>query len=236
MGEFGGAATIVHNGGYFTTPYLSVYNGNSLALAASDSITYIAAISGGSHLTTASSYNFSTALNLTVDTGSTLTLGSSTSVGGTLDLEDGSTLDMGGHPLSANGIDIGWIERQQPVNVLNRGPITVTYLQVAVQPFSLIPADAVTELNVANSGSVTTAAIGNVTSSVNLSTSSTLTLGSSMSISSRAGRGGQIDAQYGGQRHLRERSQLGLDRLAAGQCNQSRPNHRRVSSGRQHAV
>ncbi len=182
MGEFGGAATIVHNGGYFTTAYLSVYSGNSLALAASDSITYIAAVSDGSHLTTASSYNFSTALGLTVDTGSTLTLGSSTSFGGTLDLEDSSTLDMGSHPLSATVVNLAWNDLQ-PVNVINRGPITATYLQVAAQPFSLIPADAVTQLDLANSGQVTTAAIGNVGSSVSLVDGGLLTLGASMSLS-----------------------------------------------------
>ncbi|MGO9109877.1 MAG: hypothetical protein ACLP9L_11645, partial [Thermoguttaceae bacterium] len=126
LGEFGGTAAIVHNGGYFTTPYLSVYNGNSLALATSDSITYSAALYDGAHLTTASSYNLSTLAFFYEYTGSTLTLGSSASIGGSLDVEDSSTLDMGNHPLSANLVNLAWNDLK-PVNVINRGPITAVY-------------------------------------------------------------------------------------------------------------
>ena len=133
--------------------------------------------------------------SVAVATSSTLTLGSSMSLGGTLDLEQDATLNMMGHPLHALIVDIGF-NYAQPVNVTNRGAITATFLQVAGQPFTLIPSDVVTNLTLQSGGQLTTAVSGNVTSNATLQNSSTLTLGAD-DAERRARRGAKLDAEHG---------------------------------------
>jgi fibronectin-binding autotransporter adhesin len=175
-----GIGVIEHNGGYFTTEYLDIYNGNSLVLAASDSIADNISLFGGSQLTTATSTNFYSA-PVSLFTGSTLTLGASLSMASILDLEQSSTLNMAGFPMSVYTVDIGSNDLQA-VSVTNRGAITTPHLNVAANTFNLIPADVVTNLSLTNTGQMTTAAIGNVTSQATVDTGSTLTLGASMSL------------------------------------------------------
>ena len=144
-------------------------------------------------LTTAAIGNVTNSVS--VATSSTLTLGSSMSLLGTLDLESSSALNMAGHGLSATTVEIGW-NNLQPVTVTGRGPITAPYLEVASEAFNLIPSDSVasfylsnfastafsssvsvSSLSLSNSSQATTSATGNITSNVTLTSSSSLTFG-----------------------------------------------------------
>ena len=62
-------------------------------------------------------------------TGSTLTLGASMTLNSYLDVEQGSTLNMAGYPLSAPTVYLGW-GYNQPVSLLNGGPISTNNLYV----------------------------------------------------------------------------------------------------------
>ena len=100
---------------------------------------------------------------------------------------------MAGYGVSARPSYFG--SGSGPANVLNRGPITTANLNVyaAGQTFNLNPSDSVTNFNLyggtctlnspvstltlSNSAQAATTLSGNVSSSVNLYTGSTLTLG-----------------------------------------------------------
>ena len=103
---------------------------------------------------------------------------------------------MGGHSFSAQTVYIDWYYgyyygQPEPVTVLNRGPITATNVYAA-QAFDLIPSDhvanftlsggtstiasSVSTLSLSASSQAITAGAGNVTGSVSLDTSSTLTV------------------------------------------------------------
>ena len=132
---------------------------------------------------------------------STLTLGAPMRLSGNLDVEQGSTLDMGNHPLSAQTVYLGWYYYAygQSVTVLNRGPITAGNLAVGGQAFDLSASDNVTNFNLSNgtstlsssvsnlslssSAQAVTTAAGNVADSVSLDLSSTLTLGAPLRLS-----------------------------------------------------
>jgi autotransporter-associated beta strand protein len=129
--------------------------------------------------------------SVTVDTGSALTLGASMALSGNLDLERSATLDMAGHPVSANAVYVGWFQAQ-PISVVNRAAITATNLQLAGGPFNLIAGDAISNLYVSNSATMTTAATSNVTQQVNIDLGGSLTLGSSMTL------GNSFDVERGG--------------------------------------
>ena len=99
LGDGGGSGTIVENGGSFSTPNLYLYSGNSLALGASDTVTSSMNLSMSSQAATTAAGNVSGSVNLY--TGSGLTLGASMALSSYLDVEQGSTLNMAGYPLSA---------------------------------------------------------------------------------------------------------------------------------------
>ena len=186
-------------------------------LSASDAVTNFSLTSGTSMLyspvsnlslnnnsqaTTTASGNVTSSVS--VNGGSTLTLGAPLTLGNSLDVEGYSTLDMGGNPVSAYQVLLGY-ESGQPVTVLNRVSITATYLNVANMPFDLSASDTVTNFSLSggtstlnssvssltlySSAQATTTASGNATASVGLVYSCTLTLGAPMALS------GQIDVE-----------------------------------------
>jgi hypothetical protein len=177
----------VINRSTITTSYLQLGAG-TFNLIASDSVLNLN-LSNSAAMATATTGNVTG--NVSLDYSSLLTLGASMSLSSNFDFERGATLNMAGHPLSANAVYVGWYQNQ-PVTVLNRAAITANYLQVGAGTFNLIPADVVSTLDVSNTASVTTAATGNITQAVLLDFNGSLTLGSSMSL------GTQIDIERGG--------------------------------------
>ena len=107
---------------------------------------------------------------------STLTLSGPLTLSGNLDVEQGSTLNMAGQSLTASTVYVGW-NSNQPVTVLDVGPITATNLDVYASAVALSGSGAVTNLTLSGSAQATTAATGNVTGAVSLDLSSTLTFG-----------------------------------------------------------
>ncbi len=198
FGQNGGTGTIVENGGYFTTPNLYLYSGNSLVLGASDTVTSSLNLYNGAQATTTAAGNVSS--GVTLSGSSTLTLGASMTLSNALSVPPGCTLNMAGYGLSAPNVDFG--SASGPANVLNRGPITTANLNVyaAGETFNLNSSDSVLNFNLyggtstldspvstltlSNGAQATTTATGNVSSSVNLYTGSALTLGASMTLNS----------------------------------------------------
>jgi fibronectin-binding autotransporter adhesin len=150
--------------------------------------------------------------NVTLDRSSTLTLAAPMTLTGQLDVERNSTLDMNGQSVRANSVLLGWDNWYyggglQPVNLLNRGPITANSLQVAAGTFDLSASDTVTNfslvnavstlssfvnaLSLSNTSQATTTPAGNVTGNATLDLSSTLTLGAPMTLT------GQLDLERG---------------------------------------
>ena len=142
-------------------------------------------------MTTAATGSVTSAVQ--VFTGSKLTLGGNMALGGNFDMEyAGSTLDMGGHALSANTIYFG-LNQAGLVTIVNPGQITAATLNVGNGCLATLPAgSAVASLNLATSGQLTTAATGSVTSAVQVFTGSKLTLGGNMAL------GGNFDMEYAG--------------------------------------
>jgi len=198
LGNNGGSGTIVHNGGSFSTPNLSLYSSNSLVFGIGDTVSSNVTVSGSSLLTTTAAGNVSGYLS--VLGGSTLTLGAPMTLSNQLNVEENSTLNMAGNPLSAPSVSLGW-NAGQPVTVLNRAAIAATTLSVANQTFDLIASDAVTTFNLSSGTSTlysplsvlslsstalaTTTAAGNVSGNVSVLGGSTLTLGAPMTLSSQ---------------------------------------------------
>ena len=56
---------------------------------------------------------------VSLDLSSSLTMGAAMTLTGNLDLERSSTLDMAGHPLTANVVQLGW-NNNLPYTLLNR--------------------------------------------------------------------------------------------------------------------
>ena len=115
---------------------------------------------------------------------------------GNLDVERSSTLNMAGHPLSAATVYLGW-NNNQTVSVLNAGPITATNLDVYASAVAPSGSGAVTNLNLSSSAQATTAVTGNVTGSVALDLSSTLTLGTTHDAHRKSRRNSKLDAEHG---------------------------------------
>ncbi len=180
LGSSGGSGTVIHNGGSFSTPNLSLNSGNSLTLGASDTVTSTLTLNGSSQLTTASSGNVTGSVSL--ESSSTLTLGAAMALSSNFTVGQYSTLNMAGHALSAATVFLG--QGIGPVTVLNNGPLTASTLNVAYGTFNFSASDSVGSLILSNSGQATTAATGNVSSAVSVGSSSTLTLGAAMTLSS----------------------------------------------------
>jgi fibronectin-binding autotransporter adhesin len=144
----GVSSAIVRGSGSLTAARLYVGNANSFAFGASDAAGYLETYNGAS-VTTSSSGNVTVAMYL--HDGGEVDVGADTLLSDRLDLRDaGSTLNMNGHKLTANNfIFLGWYDSGVP-SLINRGPLATTNLYVANQPFSLLDADNVTNLNLAN--------------------------------------------------------------------------------------
>ena len=142
FGSGSGPANVL-NRGPITTANLNVYAaGQTFNLNPSDSVTNFNLYGGTctlnspvSTLTLSNSAQAATTLSGSVSssvnlyTGSTLTLGASMTLNSYLDVEQGSTLNMAGYPLSAPTVYLGW-GYNQPVSVLNGGPISTNNLYV----------------------------------------------------------------------------------------------------------
>ena len=202
LGWNGGSGTIIENGGSFSTPSLSLASSNSLALGAGDAVANNVSLDNASQLTTSAVGN--AAGSVSVYGRSTLTLGAPLTLNSTLDVEENSTLNMAGNPVSAYSVYLGY-NSGQPVTVQGRAAITAVDLEVGYMQFDLTSSDAVTNfylssgtstlnspvssLYLSSSAQATTTAAGNVTGSVGLVSSSTLTLGAPMTLS------GQLDVE-----------------------------------------
>ena len=137
--------------------------------------------------------------SVSVDLSSALTMGAPMTLTGNLDLERSSTLDMAGHPLTAYQVLLSWYDNQ-PYTLLNRAPITATYLDVGIGTFNLSASDNVTNfyldyaastlsssvssLTLSYTSQATTTPTGSVTGLVSVAGSSTLTLGALMTLGS----------------------------------------------------
>ena len=213
FGWFSSLGISVLNRGPISTAYLEVYGwGQEFDISASDRVTNFS-LSGGtstlnspvasltlsttSHATTTPAASVTGAV--TLNTGSKLTLGASMTLSGALDVEQYSTLDMGGNPLSASAVYLGF-NFSQPVTVLNRGAITTANLYVyGGQTFDISASDAVTNLTLSsgtstlyspvssltlsNTSHATTTPAASVTGNVTLNTGSTLTMGAPLTLS-----------------------------------------------------
>ncbi len=171
-----------------------LYNVSDSTLG-SNTVNYLQ-LTGSSSLLTTTTANVTG--NIDIESGSTLTMGANMALAGALSLQDaGSTLDMQGHTLAANQIFYGWYGSGVPT-IVNRGPLIANYLYVADQPFSLAPADSVTNfylfnvagstlgsntvnnLQLSASSSLVTTTTGNVTGNIDIAGGSTLTMGADM--------------------------------------------------------
>jgi hypothetical protein len=209
LGWDGGTPTL-SNRGRLTTSYLYVAN-QPFNLNVTDSISNFSLSNGTSTLNTPVSglylSNNSTATttavgnvtgNVSIYSGSTLTLGADMTLSGELRLgETVSTLNMVGYALKANQICLGWDGGTPTLS--SRGRLTTSYLYVANQPFDLNAADSISNfslsngtstlntpvsgLYLSNNSTATTTAVGNVTDNVSIYNGSTLTLGADMTLS-----------------------------------------------------
>ena len=193
IGQSSGTGFLNEAGGSFTATNVYVENGNSLSFGASDAVSNLLNLSGGSSATTTTSGNVTT--NVNVFSGSTLNLGANLTLTGTMDVEDtGSVVHMNGNNISATTILLGWYDNQAVT--LDRGTtpgsLSATNLYVYGQTLNLLPSDNIntfymsngaTTLNnnvavstlVLEAGSTgTTMTSGNVTGSVSVLTGSTL--------------------------------------------------------------
>ena len=98
---------------------------------------------------TAVTLNSSNLGNATVVAGSSLTLGADTTLSGNVTVQDsGSTLDMGGHSLTASTLYLGW-NGSSPVTVTNTGILNLTNLDMGNgTALTLHGGDTITNANV----------------------------------------------------------------------------------------
>jgi hypothetical protein len=145
--------------GTFSTNFLGVNYGGSLAFASGDSSSSFT-LAGASSATTAAKGNISGGVE--VNTGSSLTLGDNLNVTGNINLQDsGSILNAQGHNLNAgNQITIGWFG-STVVSLLNRGTINTANLYVGHQDFTLNSTDTVGAFSLMN-GNATIASGSNL--------------------------------------------------------------------------
>ncbi len=197
IGETPGATgSIVRGSGALTTPSLYVAYANNFTFGTSDAVSSLESYGTASVAITSSGNITGTAY---IHDGSSISLGTDMLLNNEFDLRDsGSTLDMGGHKLSAaNYIFLGWYNSGVPT-LVNRGPLATANLLVANQPFNLAPADAVTNfylsnvsggslggnsvsyLELDNGSQMITTTTANVTGSAYVNGGSVLTLGADM--------------------------------------------------------
>jgi hypothetical protein len=183
IGLSGGLGTVVEGpGGSFTASAVNVESSNSFTFGAKDATAILSVFSGSTATTTAVG---NVTRDVNVFSGSTLNLGANLNLGssGQLDVENtGSVLNMNGHKISAGTILLGQFGDQAVT--LNRGTpagsLTATNLYIAQGTLDLIPADRITNLNLDNGATVTTAATSNITGAVNVTSGATLNLGADL--------------------------------------------------------
>ncbi len=226
----GTTGSITRGSGSITTPTLYVDNQNSFTFGSADAVNTLN-VYDGAKATTAGTGNVAT--NVTVASGGTITLGPDMAITGTFNVQDaGSTLNMGGHRLSANEIELGYASAGA-TTLVNRGPVTAPYLYVANQPFSLSASDSATNyyifnvtgtlggnsvsnLQQSNSSSLTTTGTANLSGNINLYSGSTLTFGGSMTVGGYLDVRAELHAEHGGLSTRRQRalSRMGQRRAA----------------------
>ena len=180
--------------GTLTLNTLDLGNGQNLALIAGDTISGAGGdvnIYTGATLTTATTANISSKSVNIVD--GTLNLGANLSIGNqTVNVENGGTLNLAGHTLSASYLLLG-LDGTSTVT-LDRGSGTPGTLNLGNlflgngQDLTLIAGDRINNgddgVNVTAGATLTTAATANITSNaVNITTGGTLNLGANMSLS-----------------------------------------------------
>jgi hypothetical protein len=134
-----------------------------------------------------------------VESGSRLTLGADLSLSTVNVQGNNSALDAQGHKITAFALRLGYGGGTN-VQLLNRGDLTVNELYVSNQGLNLRASDTVTTYYLSNGGTTfapgavvqslylsngataTTAAAGNITSTIKVESGSTLTLGSDLSV------------------------------------------------------
>ncbi len=208
LGWYGTAGEwTLNNPGNLTASSLYV-NGGSFNLTATDSI-------GGFILENSATTSFiagASVTNLTLDSGAqatttatgnvtgavdvndgTLNMGAALNLNGNFYIENGGVVNAAGHDITVtNGgaIFLGWYGTPGAWTLNNPGTLTASDLYVNGGSFGLSTADAFTNFHLENGAQVTTAAVGNVTGSVDVTnnnatsgTPSTLTLGAALNIS-----------------------------------------------------
>jgi hypothetical protein len=186
LGQFGNSpGHIIEAGGSLTMAGINMFGAaNSLTLGTADTVSGID-IESGAVLTTSAIGNIST--GGAVANGGVLTLGANASLSGGLNVEGagGSALNLAGHNLTINSLDLGYFSNSS-VN-FNRGSgtpgtLTVTNLNLAnAQNLALIAGDTITNIDIENGANLTTAATGNITVGGSVA-SATLNLGADMSL------------------------------------------------------
>jgi filamentous hemagglutinin len=206
-----GLGSTLLNRGVLAATFLQVSN-QAFTLNASDTVanfslnnataTLNSNISVGTlNLTNSSSATITATGNVTATVGlfaaSTLNVGANLILSGTMEVRDNSTLNMNGHTLTANFIDLG-SETNLPTTLQNRGALTANTLGVGNQTFNLNAVDNVTNYYLTNatstlnssvallvvdgSSQATTTVAGNVTGTVQVH-GGTLNLGANMTLS-----------------------------------------------------
>lgn len=186
------------NPGDINVGSLYVGNGQTFNINASDTVTNFN-LSGGSSALNSSVTNLflsngataaTTATggvtgSINVGTGSTFNLGTDLNIGGgQVNVQDsGSTFNMNGHSLTANGLLLGW-DVNSAVMLSNPGTIGLTNFFLGNdQSFNFGTSDTVANITLAGASTVTTTAAGNITATVDVQSGSTLTLGANLTLS-----------------------------------------------------
>jgi hypothetical protein len=186
VGDFSGTGTISEAGGSFTAGTLAMFtSGTSFSFGTADAVSGID-IETGSTLTTAATGNITAGGSVA---SATLNLGANANLTSGLNVEDtGATLNLAGNNLTTSGtLWLGYF-RASAVG-LNRGSgtpgtLTVSNLDLGnSQNLPLIAGDAITNIDIENGSTLTTAATGNITSGGSIVSGATLNLGANASLS-----------------------------------------------------
>ena len=184
LGLNGTSAVTVQNPGTLNVNYLYLANGTTYQFTPTDSVGNLSMGNGdvttaetSSILHSASVYGSGATLNL----GANMSLSSYTTDGlfipGALSVGNGATLDMHGFTVNSPDVNLG------SATILDRATITAANLYISGGgAFNFMPSDSTGYLSVSGS-TVTTAATGNITGSVDLFSGSTLNLNANLNLS-----------------------------------------------------
>ncbi len=194
----GGTGSITESGGSFTAGGLSLLSStSSITLGSNDAVSYLQ-VNDGSSATTSATGNVTGSVD--VFAGSTFKMGAALSLPGYLNVENGSTLNVGNNAIAVNQVYLGW-NGSSAVNINQLGNLTATSLFVGNRmAFNLGSSDTVTNfflnsgatstlnnsvsyLQLQNGSAATTTANGSVMGSIYVYSQSTLILGAALNIS-----------------------------------------------------